>query len=154
MQRLLTDEIDLHGLTVAEAIAAFVTAYNRTLSRHPGGALRVVHGYGSSGEGGVILRRLRSFLEQHSKHLTWVAGENVDLNPGHTLVHPRKPLPTGLDRLSASILEYCSTPRTEEKIAGEFRKHTAREVKETIRRLKQNGSLREVLKNGHKTYSA
>jgi hypothetical protein len=136
-------EIDLHGLTVEEAMKEFIEALNR--AKEP---LRVIHGHGSSGKGGVIRQRLRAFLEEHSDKVTWFDTGN----PGVTLVQKRKPIPTALDQLAADILEYCETARTEEKIAGAFRKHSPREIKNTIRRLKGSGLLREVLKSGHKTY--
>ena len=140
-------EIDLHGLKPDEALDAFVKAYNRERD-----VLRVVHGYGSSGTGGVIRRRIRDFLDRHSDKLSWFAGEAIDGNPGYTLVQPRNPLPTTHDQLADAIVVYCGTPRTEEKIAGEFRQHPARQVKEAIRRLTREGRLQEILKAGRTAY--
>jgi len=147
----MNDEIDLHGLTVDEACALFVRQYNRRIAS--GAPLRVIHGYGSSGEGGVIRQTLRKLLDRHKEDLSWWAGESVDGNPGWTLVHPKHRLPTVEDELESAILAYCSTPRTESKIAGEVRRYTAKEVKEAIRRLCQKGKLKEGLKGAHVTYS-
>lgn len=57
--------IDLHGLTVPEAIAEYVGAHNRLMARGYRGKVEVIHGYGSSGEGGVIREKLRAFLAAH-----------------------------------------------------------------------------------------
>ena len=54
------------------------------------GSLDVVHGYGSTGEGGVIRGRLRGFLERHNDCLEFRPGENVDGNQGHTIVIPQR----------------------------------------------------------------
>ena len=47
--------LDLHGLTWAEAEASFIEFYNQTVRQAGKDAVRldVVHGYGSSGTGGV-----------------------------------------------------------------------------------------------------
>ena len=56
--------LDLHGLTWAEAEASFIEFYNQTVRQADKDAVRldVVHGYGSTGTGGVLLTRLRGFL--------------------------------------------------------------------------------------------
>ena len=46
--------IDLHERTVAEAIREFVRFYNACVRNGYRGRLEVIHGYGSSGSGGVI----------------------------------------------------------------------------------------------------
>ena len=59
--------LDLHGLTWTEAQAAFIDFYNgavRQASGNAGSRLDVVHGYGSTGTGGVLRTRLRGFLER------------------------------------------------------------------------------------------
>lgn len=58
--------IDLHGLTWTEAQAAFIEFYNGAVRQAGGkaGSLNVVHGYGSTGTGGVLRTRLRGFLER------------------------------------------------------------------------------------------
>lgn len=48
------DSLDLHGITVDEALEHFVEQYNlRVKGGHLGG-WTIVHGYGSSGKGGAI----------------------------------------------------------------------------------------------------
>jgi hypothetical protein len=140
-------EIDVHHCTIDEALKAFVETYNRRVAgRQP---FRIIHGYGSSGTGGAIKRKLHAFLMQNPAALEWVPGENVDGNPGHTLIYPKKALPTEEDALSNGIVEYCSVPRTESKIMGEFRRHGQPAVKAALRKLLREARLQEVLKAGH-----
>ena len=84
-------ELDLHGLTVDEAIKTFVDHFNRHVrsSREP---LRIIHGWGSSGEGGRIRREFRQFLAEATDSLDWQPGEDFEGNLGVTIVYPRKVL--------------------------------------------------------------
>ena len=145
-------ELDLHDHTVDEALRVFVEFYNRHVrsgSREP---LRIIHGYGSTEKGGKIRKKLRLFLESGAGSLEWKTGEDVEGNPGVTIVYPKKILQAREAQLAGDILEFCSIPRTESKIAGEFRKHAPREIKEAIRTLVRQGQLKELLKGGHETY--
>lgn len=147
-------EVDLHDLTTDEALRVFVEFYNkrtRGASRDP---FRVIHGYGSSGEGGKIRRKLRAFLESAAECLDWRSGEDFEGNSGVTIVFPRTVLPSIEDQLAADIVKFCATPRTESKIAGEFRKHGPREIKQAIRGLVRQGQIKEVVKGGTTTYTA
>src|SRR5215469_9307585 len=112
-------ELDLHGLTIDEAIRVFIERYNRHVqgSREP---LRIIHGWGSSGEGGKIRRKIREFLTEATSNLDWKPGEDVEGNLGVTIVYPRKVLAVRENQLAEAIANFCSTPRTESKIAGEF----------------------------------
>ena len=85
--------LDLHGLTWAEAEASFIEFYNQKLRQAGKDAvgLGVVHGYGSTGTGGVLLTRLRGFLGRYESCSDFQTGEKVDGNPGHTIVVPLKP---------------------------------------------------------------
>jgi len=143
----------VHQCTVAEALELFHAFYNRQFA---GGtpSFTVIHGYGSSGEGGRIRKALRAFLEGFADTLTWKTGEELDGNPGCTVVYPKKPLPSTTDLLGVEILRYCSVPRTEDKIVGEFHRHGQRQIKESIRRLKQQSRLREIFKGAHKMYQS
>jgi hypothetical protein len=144
-------ELDLHGLTIDEAIRVFIERYNRHVQggREP---LRIIHGWGSSGEGGKIRRKIREFLTQATDNLDWEPGEDVEGNLGVTIVYPRKILATRENLLAEGIATFCSTPRTESKIAGEFRTHNAREIKQAIRTLVRQGRLQEIVKESHVTY--
>jgi DNA-nicking Smr family endonuclease len=86
-------EIDLHGLTVAEALSRFATHYNARLRAGDTGPIRVIHGYGSSGRGGDLRTAIRELLSRHAGRLEFVPGETYFNNPGVTVVYPRQPLP-------------------------------------------------------------
>ena len=145
-------ELDVHGLTVEEALKMFVEFYNRHVRSSSQEPLRVIHGWGASGEGGKIRLKLRQFLAQAVPDLDWKAGEDVEGNQGVTVVYPRKAIRVREEQLASAILEFCSTPRTESKIAGQFRRYTPREVKKTIRLLVQQGRMKEIHKRDHPAY--
>jgi hypothetical protein len=145
-------ELDLHGLSVDDALKTFVNFYNHGIKNSPREPIRVVHGYGSSGEGGRIRLKFREFLAGAASSLDWKPGEETEGNLGVTIVYPRKILLERDEHLAAEILEFCSTPRTESKIAGEFRKYDAREIKQAIRALLRRTRLKEVVKNGRSVY--
>ena len=145
-------ELDLHGYTTDEALRIFVDVYNRRMQSGSCTALRLIHGYGSSGEGGKIRRSIRAFLQGAAESLGWVSGEELEGNPGITVVHPKKLLPSIGNQLAAAILVFCSIPRTESKIAGEFRKYGQREIKQAIRSLVRQAQMKEILKGGRETY--
>ncbi|MCG3148589.1 MAG: hypothetical protein PCFJNLEI_02034 [Verrucomicrobiae bacterium] len=147
------DTLDLHGLTVEEAIEHFVQHYNERVKKSQGGAWTIVHGYGSSGQGGVIRSKLRSFLEQHKDKLRYEAGDNFG-NPGWTWVYPKIRLPDRQERLALDILGYCSIPRTEEKILGEFIQPDGVKIRELVRALVNQGKLKEVRKGIKVAYQA
>ena len=75
-QKSPNDELDLHGFTVAEAIEQFVQYYNTRVDNNQFGCLRIIHGYGSSGKGGVIRARLRAFLDEQLDKLRYEAGDD------------------------------------------------------------------------------
>jgi hypothetical protein len=95
---------------------------------------------------------LRKFFQSQSGSLTWTRGEDYENNPGVTIVHLRALLPDTQNQLEAGILAFCSIPRTESKIAGQFRSHTAKEVKDAIRSLVRARLVNAAPKNGHETY--
>ena len=148
--------LDLHGLTWAEAEASFIEFYNQTL-RQAGKdsvGLDVVHGYGSTGTGGVLLTRLRGFLGRYESCLDFQTGEKVDGNPGHTIVVPLKPLPSLLDQLSQDIWNFCDRPRSRSKIIGKFRRHGQTAVLSTIKTLEKQKRLRPSNQGAHNLYQA
>ena len=147
--------IDLHGMTWSEALAELVDAYNRTLRfGSPSETLDIVHGYGSTGTGGAMRVRVRSFLDAHSTRLEYVPGEIADSNPGHTVVLPIQPLPEIGDLLAEEVWEYCETARTQSKITGKFRRHGDPKVIQAIRSLERQGRLRAVARGRIKAYQA
>ena len=85
-----TRSIDLHNFTVAEAIREFVRFYNSCVRSGYRERLEVIHGYGSSGSGGVIREELRKFLKAHAETFgEYLAGESLR-NPGVTIVYPKE----------------------------------------------------------------
>jgi hypothetical protein len=145
-------ELDVHGLTVDEALKVFADFYNRHVrsgSREP---VRVVHGWGSSGEGGKIRPKLRQLLADSKPNLDWKAGEDFEQNLGVTIVYPRKIIHPRESELETAMLEFCSIPRTESKIAGQFRKYEPREIKQVIRSLVRRGEMKEIFKADRAAY--
>lgn len=148
--------IDLHGKTWTEAQAEFLDFYNRTVAV-PGRApqpVDVVHGYGSTGSGGVLRRRLRAFLVRYPHCLEFKPGEDIDNNPGHTLVFPLKRLPDTGGLLAEQIWEYCDNPRTIGKITGRFRRFGDPQVKQAVRTLQRQGRLAPVGRGRLKEYAS
>jgi DNA-nicking Smr family endonuclease len=81
--------VNLHSLTVAEAIREFVRFYNVCVQSGYRGRLEIIHGYGSSGSGGVIREELRRYLKAHEEIFgEFLAGESLR-NPGVTILYPR-----------------------------------------------------------------
>ena len=137
-------ELDLHGRTWAEAQQEFVHFYNHSLDQatDPNSIqLRVIHGYGSNGEGGVIRKRLRAFLDRHSDRLEFTPGESMDGNQGCTVVQPMKRLPDEDESLAEAIWDYCERPRTQSKVVWKFHKHGQPKIMQAIKSLEKQGRL-------------
>ena len=151
-------KLDLHGKTWAEALSEFRDFYNVAARAHPGGGvqLEVVHGYGSTGQGGRLLKGLRSYLERQSQAglLSYRSGEAVDGNPGHTLVTTLKPLPAAGDDLGNDIWEFCARPQSHRKVMNSFRRHGDPQVQQAIRRLQGQKRLIAVTVGREKGYQA
>ncbi len=92
--------INLHSLTVAEAIREFVRYYNSCVRSGYRGRLEIIHGYGSSGSGGAIREELRRYLKAHEEIFgEFLPGENLR-NPGVTILYPgetQAAMPLGLE---------------------------------------------------------
>ena len=150
--------LDLHGKTWAEALAEFRDFYNAAARAHPNGgvSLEVVHGYGSSGQGGRLRTGLRNYLERQSQAglLSYRTGEAVDGNPGHTLITTLKPLPAAGDDLAESIWEYCVRPQTDRKVMNRFRRHGDPQVRKAIRDLESQKRLRTTTVGRERGYEA
>ena len=144
--------IDLHGKAWSEALTDFLDFYNRNVAT--GDSLGVVHGYGSSGAGGAMRTRLRAFLAKHPESLAFTPGEQLDGNPGYTVVRPVRPLPGFVDLLAEQVWEYCENPRTNSKITGRFRRHGDPQVQQAIRTLEKQGRLKVVSRGRLKEYRA
>jgi hypothetical protein len=146
-----TGEIDLHDYSTGVALAQFVSYYNDFINSKE---IKVVHGYGSSGHGGEIRVRLRTYLADHSDCLRFEEGEKIDGNPGYTMVYPERSLPLMSASIEGKILEFCNSPKSEEKIFGKFRLYGDGEVKKAIKSLQRHGKIRPIDKGKHKLYQA
>ena len=142
--------VDLHGMTWSEALNAFIEFYNSAVAGGSAARLEVIHGYGSTGEGGVLRKRLHGFLESHAQSLE----VHTDSNPGHTFVTPKTALPDTVDMLCEDILAYCDTPRPQSKIIGKFRRSGQPEVLGAIRTLESQRRLTAKLKGKLKVYES
>ena len=144
-----TFEIDLHGMTWRDSLEDFMRLYEDVIGETsvPGDTLiTVVHGYGSTGEGGVLRTRLRNFLTRFEEYLEFTPGEQIDGNQGCTIVRPLRRLPDSTELLSEDVWSYCQTPKTRSKIASRFRRHGDPRVIEAIKSLERQGRLRRVHK--------
>ena len=138
-------EIDLHGLTWKESLARFIEAYNGAFDctgKPSGVQVRVIHGYGSTGEGGVLRKRIRSFCQRFEDHLEVTAGEEIDGNRGCTVVNPIRRLPDMHEMLAEQIRVYCKRPRSRSKVLGRFRRHGQPNIMLAVRLLEKQGCLR------------
>lgn len=150
----MPESIDLHGMTRNGAKEAFIEFYTEALQASGGRRLRleVIHGYGSTGAGGVIRGWLRGFLDRHLSYLEYQIGENVDSNQGHTFVTPLKPLPSQGEELMDEIMEYCEMPRAQSKIMGKFRRHGESGVLSTLKLLEKQKRLSGSTRGSIRTY--
>jgi hypothetical protein len=147
------DDLDLHGLTVIEAIEQFVQQYNTRVDNDRYGCWKVIHGYGSTGKGGAIRVRFRGFLDEHLDKLRYESGDDYG-DPGWTLVYPKVRLPDQRERMAAAILAFCSEGKTEEKILREFAKQGEVHVKQAVHSLAKQGKLVTVNNGAKMLYQA
>jgi hypothetical protein len=146
-------EIDLHGLKLADALHLFVETFNSVASSGKPEPVKVIHGYGSSGTGGEIRRRVRDLLKRNPHSGSFVTGEEMENNPGFTVVYPRHRLPEGSERLWDSIIEFCLEPRTQEEIVRRFiRRSPEPEIMKALHELLRRGRIRESHVNGKKRF--
>ena len=136
-------EVDFHGMTWPDARDAFLDVYKEAVIQSGSEAARsviVVHGYGSTGSGGVLRLRFREYLEGYRKRLAFKAGEDIDGNRGWTLVQPISPLADDED-LEDLILDYCSQPRTLNDIVGRFSGYGDPKVWRAVEALRKSPPL-------------
>jgi hypothetical protein len=151
----VSDKIDLHGLTRIEAVEAFIKFYNSRVKKGNLIPFDVIHGYGSSGVGGVLLNKIRSFLSTFPDELDFDFGKNpFSFNPGSTRVIPKKPLPEALDLLGEEILDFCDSPKTITKITGKFHRYEETKIQSSIKLLIKQKRLKTFNKGAYKVYQA
>jgi hypothetical protein len=149
-----TQSIDLHERTVPEAIREFVRFYNDCVRSGYRGRIEVIHGYGSTGSGGVIRKKLREYLAGHAECFgSFIAGDGLG-NPGVTIVYAKKLLPAQqggrgamplLNAAQEAIRRFCETPKARERILIKLRGRFGDRVLSTeIRNMINGGALEEI----------
>lgn len=150
---MASQQIDLHGLDVDEALKTFVSHCNKLFAGGYRGDVDVIHGYGSSGRGGVITSRLKGFLAGHAEYFAlteWAGG-----NPGVTTLRQLKLLPADkTGGIEQQVLYSLRTPKAEAKILARFHFRPAVEVRKILRDLRREGRIQEVTRNATKAWSA
>jgi len=150
-----TGYIDLHEKTTKEAMGEFIEYYNDRVAAGNLSEIEVQHGWGSTGEGVQAIRnRLRGFLTNHPDQVSFDCGyDRFDHYDSKTFVYPKKILPTEENILADYIIDYCETPKTEDKILGKFlRSGDPHQIRKTINELVSQGILEEKMKNKYKVY--
>ncbi len=143
-------ELDLHGMRATEALAALVSRYNRLVASGQR-RLLVVHGYGSSGVGGDLRRRVRNFLR--SAKVEFITQKDNSLyNKGQTLVVVGKSVLFEGCELEEKILDYCRVAKTKEKIFSKFHKKGQGAIRQAFVSLQRKGLLKEKQKGRFKVY--
>lgn len=144
--------IDLHHMNRNEAIRFFISKYNEAVRSGSKSEIKVIHGYGSSGKGGVIKKELKSFFDSHRDYLSY----ETDANPGATIVKPIRIINELTDLISKEILDFCRTsPKTMDKIKGNFfKKYTNQEINSCVKRLVKKGLLEATLKKNGEVYQS
>ncbi len=151
---MVARRIDLHGLTADEALRTFIASYNALFESGYRGRIEIIHGYGSSGEGGVIRPKLRAFLRAHADRFKRIAeGDGVG-NPGMTWVEGKGRLPAAKSAeppIQQAILDLCQTPKSESrilaKLVGRFGDPA---IRAAIRDMVRSGSL-ELIRDSAET---
>ncbi len=147
-------DLDIHGKTWPEVRTEFREIYNAAVrAAHGGKTINIIHGYGSTGTGGVLQARFRKYLKKHESRLTFKPGEELDGNPGRTAVEAISPLPDDDEILEDLILDYCRQPRTRDKIAGRFRRYGDPKIRQAVQSLLAAPPLlNKIVKSGRDMY--
>ena len=150
--------LDFHGMSWPEALADFQAAYDAEIASNAQTvrAINVVHGYGSKGVGGVLRLRLRDYLQRYRSYLAFKPGEQIDGNPGWTLIEAIKPLPLDDEVLEDFILAFCQQPRTMREIYDHSYGYRRVNMSRIVRSLQNDPFplLRKIVKAGQELYQA
>jgi hypothetical protein len=144
-------KLDLHELTADEALKNFLSEYRHYHKKLE--AFKVIHGYGSSGEGGKIMRRIRKVLNDNKDKLKFTYGEDIDSNPGYTIVYPKLAIAQYTDLLAEEILSFCATRKVQEKVLSKFRKHGESQIHQTLKSLEKKKMILSGSKGIYKTWT-
>ena len=86
-------KIDLHGLTEQGAIRKLIQDYNAYVRSGGRDPIWIIHGYGSSGRGGVLKQAIGRYLAANAGRFDRVVEGDLLANPGATIVYPKRLLP-------------------------------------------------------------
>ncbi|MBN1922513.1 MAG: Smr/MutS family protein [Anaerolineae bacterium] len=143
--------IDLHGLIVDEAMLEFIQFYNQCLESGYRGRIEVIHGYGSSGQGGAIVRALRAYVKSNSSRFESIFHGDDLGNPGITVLYPKEALAeleASPSPVGEAIRRFCVTPKSEQRILAKLRgRFGDRLISENLREMVNRGQLR-IVRNG------
>lgn len=142
--------IDLHHLTVNEALDTLIQKYNEIYKSGYRGKIEVIHGYGSSGKGGKIKKEVKKLVESNKNSF----GIEYNSNPGITILLPQKPIPPRIDILSKEILDFCKdNGKSLSKIEAKFfRKYKVEDIKKSVKYLLKVDLLREDTSKKERIY--
>ena len=85
--------------------------------------IKIIHGYGSNGEGGKIKKCIRNYLKDNKEYFLTITGEEIDLNQGYTIITIKKSLQDMDSMLENEIIRFCELAKSNEKIVGKLRKY-------------------------------
>lgn len=144
-------EIDLHNHTVDEAMKFMIECFKEEWKKGKK-VIKVIHGYGSGGKGGKIKKSVREYLNKNSKIFKYDTGEGIELNQGYTIIYINGSIEDTKYLIEDNLIEFCTTPKTRDKIIGEFRKYGEKEIMLLITKVIRSGRLKEVIKGKYKCY--
>lgn len=113
-------EVDLHGLTWQGSLEEFEAECRRALEQSGGAPskIRVIHGYGSEGEGGVLRDRLRAFCDRFDDCLEYTRGRGHRRQQGRDRRNGSEAASRCVGASWRAFLEYCRNGRTTSEIEG------------------------------------
>ncbi len=141
--------LDLHNYQTKEAIKETVAFLNSNLNQE----IKIIHGYGSSGKGGILKEKIRNFLEKNEDKMEIHYGERLRFNPGCTIVKLKKKITdnSGND-LKDQIKNFCTIAKPKEKIYNKFFKINSQEIDRILKELETEKVLQQIKKRGIKCY--
>lgn len=142
-------ELDLHGYYALEALNHFIREYD-SLAKKGQKELIVIHGYGSTGTGGVLLKTIRNYCLK--QQINFIPGDEIDFNPGYTKVIIDKRISPENRSLNAELLEFLQTPKPLSKILNQFRNEDEVKIQQRLKKLVKEQILEIILKGRSRCY--
>ena len=147
----------------------FVSYYNKCVRSGYRGRVEVIHGSGSSGRGGAILRELRGYIKKTPGSFDHFTEGDLVGNPGVTILYPKQLLPDFPEPSSSrgvkdsvatsgvreAIWRLCKTPKSQRKIELKLaRQFRVREVRAALRDMVAQSHLQEIRAEGEVLFKA